>query len=73
MPPHPLINFEIQKYYQNESNFNGVYSRDNLHKIRWVCVLNLDQYESAGTHRIAPRTDSWLVKLVVITNIFFNN
>ena len=26
MPPHPLSNFEIQKYYQNEPRFNGVYS-----------------------------------------------
>ena len=26
MAPHPLANFEIQKYYQNESKFNGVYS-----------------------------------------------
>ena len=24
MPPHPLINFEVQKYYQNEPKFNGV-------------------------------------------------
>ena len=31
MPPHPLTNFEIQKY-QNEPRFNGVYSRDNLPK-----------------------------------------
>ena len=30
MPPHPLNNFEIQKYYQNEPKFNGFYSRDNL-------------------------------------------
>ena len=30
MPPHPLTNFEIQKYYQNEPRFNGVYSRNNL-------------------------------------------
>ena len=30
MPPHPLTNFKIQIYYQNESTFNGVYSRDNL-------------------------------------------
>ena len=30
MPRHPLTNFEIQKYYQNEPRFNGVYSRDNL-------------------------------------------
>ena len=28
MPPHPLTNFEIQKYYQNEPIFNAVYSRD---------------------------------------------
>ena len=36
--PHPLTNFEIQKYYQNdaqqrstiETRFSGVYSRDNL-------------------------------------------
>ena len=73
MLPNSLINFEIQKYYQNESNFNGVYSRDSLHKIRWACLLNLDQYESAGSHWIAPGEDSGLVKLVVMTNIFFNN
>ena len=30
MPHHPLTNFEIQKYYQNESRFNSVYSRNNL-------------------------------------------
>ena len=30
MPPHPLTNFELRKYYQNELKFNGVYSRDNL-------------------------------------------
>ena len=32
MPPHLLTNFEIQKYYQSESNFNGVYSRNSLPK-----------------------------------------
>ena len=26
MPSHPLTNFEIQKYYQNEPKFNGIYS-----------------------------------------------
>ena len=31
MPPHPLTNFEIQKY-QNEQRFNGVFSRNNLPK-----------------------------------------
>ena len=23
--PHPLTNFEIQKYYENEPRFNGVF------------------------------------------------
>ena len=36
MPYHSLTNFEIQKYYQNEPKFNGVYSRNNLPKIRWA-------------------------------------
>ena len=30
MLPHPLTNFEIQKYYQNEPRFNGGYSRMSL-------------------------------------------
>ena len=29
MPPHPLTNFEIQKYYQNQPRFNGIYSTKN--------------------------------------------
>ena len=34
MPPHPLTYFEIQKYYENEAKFNGVYSRNNVSKIK---------------------------------------
>ena len=34
MPLHPLTNFGIQKYYQNEPRVNGVYSRDNLTEIK---------------------------------------
>ena len=30
MPTHALANFEIQKYYQHQPRFNGVYSRDNF-------------------------------------------
>ena len=51
---HPLSNSEIQKYYQNEPKFNGVYSRNNLPKIKdGAYVINLDEYESIGTHWIA--------------------
>ena len=46
MPPHSLTNFEIQKYYQNEPKFNGIYSRNNLPKIRdRTYVLNLDEFK----------------------------
>ena len=54
MPPHPLTNFGTQKYYQNEPKFNGVYSRDNLPKIKdGAYVINLDESKSTGIHRIA--------------------
>ena len=54
MPPHLLTNFEIQKYYQNEPRFNGVYSRDNLPKIKdGAYIINLDEYSDIGTHWIA--------------------
>ena len=55
MTPHPLTNFEIMKYYENESRFNGVYSRDNLpNKIKdGAYVINLDEYSDIGTHWIA--------------------
>ena len=53
MSPHPLTNFEIQKY-QNELKFNGFYSRKNWPKIKnGAYVLNLDKYESIGNHWIA--------------------
>ena len=54
MPPHPLTNFEIEKYYQNEPRFNGVYSRDNLQKIKdGPYIINLDEYSDIKTHWIA--------------------
>ena len=55
LPPHPLIDFEIQEYYQNEPRFNGVFSRDNLpNNIKnGVYVINLDEYRDIGTHWVA--------------------
>ena len=55
MPPHPLTNFEMQKYYQNEPRFNGIYSRNNLpRQIRdGAYIINLDEYTDLGTHWIA--------------------
>ena len=46
-PPHPLTNFEIQEYYQNEPTFNGVFSRDNLpNSIKnGAYLINLDDLD----------------------------
>ena len=42
------------KYYQNDPKFNGVYSRNNLPKIKdGAYIINIDGYESIGTHWIA--------------------
>ena len=55
IPHPPLTNFEIEKYYQNEPRFNGVFARDNLpKKIKYeTYVPNLDKYADVGTHLIA--------------------
>ena len=64
MLPHPLTNFEIQKYYQNEPRFNGVYSRDNLPKLKdGAYVINLDKYSDIGTH--------WLALYVMNNNVTY--
>ena len=67
MPLYPLTNFGIQRYYQNEPQFNGVYSLYNLPKIKDDAhVIHLDEYKSIGTQ--------WVV--IYVTNdiaIYFEN
>ena len=55
IPLHPLTNFEIQIYHQNEPRFNGIYSRDNLpDKIKdGAYVISLDECYDIGTHWVA--------------------
>ena len=50
-----MTNIEIQKNYQNESRFIGVYSRDNFPKSikDGAYAINLDEYADIGTHWIA--------------------
>ena len=53
MPLQTLKNFEMQKYYENKPTFNGVYSRNNLPKIKdEPYVINLGDFKSIGTHLI---------------------
>ena len=49
MFPHPLNNFETHGYYQNETRFNGLYSRNN----GWASIINLDKHDDTQTHWIA--------------------
>ena len=55
MPPDPLTNFEIQKYYKSEPKFKVAFSRNNLReKIKdGANVINCDEYADVGTHWIA--------------------
>ena len=53
MPLHPLTDFEIQKYYENEPRFNGFYSRNNLLKKKikdGAYVIKHDEYADVVTH-----------------------
>ena len=44
----------MQKSYQNKPRFNGVYSRDNLHKIKdGAYIINIDEYSDIGTRWVA--------------------
>ena len=40
MPPHPLTNFKIQRYYEKEPKFSGVYSRNNLPETKHTQAAN---------------------------------
>ena len=43
MPLHPLTNLEIQKYYQSDCKFKGIYSWKYLPKIKdGVYIINPD-------------------------------
>ena len=63
LPPHPLTNFEIKEYYQNETRFNGVFSRDNLPNTikNSAYVINLDEYHDIGTHWVALYVNNKIV------------
>ena len=54
MPPNPLTNFEIQKYYQNKPRLYGDFSRDNsANEIEdEAYVIDLDEYADFATHWI---------------------
>ena len=46
LPPHPLTNYEIQEYYQNNLPHNNNNIKNGAY------VINLDEYHDIGTHWI---------------------
>ena len=74
MLPHPLTNIEIQKYYKNESRFNGAFSRNNLFKkIKdGAYIINLDEYKDVGTHWVALfcKKMKLFILIALVLNIF---
>ena len=56
------------KYYENESRFNGVYSRDNLpNKIKdETYVINLNEYSDIGTDSIDLYVKKIMILLILI-------
>ena len=46
-----MKNYEIKDYFKDEPRFNGVYSKDNLSKLKnGAYVINLDHSENTGRH-----------------------
>ena len=75
MPPHPLTNFEIQKYYKNQPRFNGVFSRNNLFKKikNGAYKINFDEYADVGTHWISlfcKKKMKLFILIVLVLSIF---
>ena len=71
---YPLTKFEILEYCQNESRFNGVYSRSNLsEKIEdGSYVINLDEYAGIGIQWIGLFCDrnEIFISVVLVLNMF---
>ena len=69
-----MTNFEIQKYYQNESRFNGVYSRDNLPKIKdGAYAINFDEvtcFDFFGVEHIPKEIRKFIDNKNIKINIF---
>ena len=50
VPLHSLNNIEITNYFSNEPRFNGIFSRNNLLKIKdRVYVINMDDKNNKGS------------------------
>ena len=61
----------MQKYYQDEPKFNGVYSRNNLHKIKdGAYAINLDELNIFGAEHIPKEMKKFIGNKNILTNIY---
>ena len=79
---HPSTNFEIKEYYENESRFNGVYSRDNSHEttknaayvVHWIALYvknnELLYFDSFGDEHVPKEFKIFNRHKNTKTNIF---
>ena len=70
MPPHLLTNFEIQKYYENEPSFNGVYSRNNLSKKIKDGAYVINPHINFGVEHVPEEIKEFIETKNIIANIF---
>ena len=74
-PPHPLTNFEIQKYYKSEPKLMVVFQEIiYLKKVKdGAYITNFDEYAGLGTHWIAlfcKKKMTLFISIVLTVNIF---
>ena len=51
VPLQPLSNIKITKHFSHKPRFNGIFSRNNLSRIKdGPYVINLDNKNSKATH-----------------------
>ena len=82
MLSHPLTDFEIQKYYQNEPKSNGVFLRNSLPKRKdfksivthWILFYvnnnNLIHFNSFGVEHIPKEIKKFIGNRNIRTNIY---
>ena len=79
MRPHPLTNFEIQKYYKDEPRFNGVFSRNNLPKkikdgAYWIALFcnrnEIVYFNRFGVEHVPEETKEFVGNKNIKANIF---
>ena len=64
IPPHPLTNFQIKIYYQNEPTFSGVYYKE------YVNNKSVTYFDSFGVEHIPKEIKKFINNKNTIANIF---